>query len=129
VTAAIIPVIAPVIPLRVSAEGKAALEGAIEYVTPLPPTSSVAANSVLFADTVVRKVARVAPAAGEVQVTPAPIFRVVELEEERLAPFVTTTLKGLFASCPDAKIPILNPIEPEFVNVKSVVSYFVPSAP
>jgi len=90
-TAPIVPVIAPVIPLRVSPEGKAALEGATEYVTPLPPTSSVAANSVLFADAAILKVARVAPAAGEVQVA-APTFRVAALVVVRPPPIVTTTL-------------------------------------
>jgi hypothetical protein len=73
---------------------------------------------VLFADEVVLK-PKVAPAAGEVHERPVnPIVAV--LVAERPAPFVTTTLKGLFAACPDAKVPILNPIEPEFVNTKSV---------
>jgi hypothetical protein len=47
---------------------------------------------------------------------------VAVLVASRPAPFVTTTLKGLFAACPDAKVPILNPIEPEFVNTKPVTS-------
>ena len=72
-------------------DGKAALEGATEYVTALPPRSSVATNCVIVEEKVVEKVVRVAPAAGEVQVTPAPKFRVVELVIERPAPFVTTT--------------------------------------
>jgi len=117
VAAPIVPVIAPVIPLRVSPEGK--LDAGTENVTALPPRSSVAANSVLFADERVSKVVRVAPAAGEVHETPAPSPIVAVLVAERPAPFVTTTLKGLFAA--DAKVPILNPIEPEFVNVKVVV--------
>jgi hypothetical protein len=68
VAAPIVPVIAPVVGLRVRPEGK--LAETTEYVTPLPPTSSVAANSVLFADEEVEKVARVAPAAGEVHEIP-----------------------------------------------------------
>jgi hypothetical protein len=118
-TAPIVPEIAPVLPLRERLEGK--LVAGTENVTPLPPRSSVAANSVLVTDERVLKVTRVAPAAGEVQVTP-PTFRVAALVAVRPAPFVTTTLKGLFATCPDAKVPILNPIETEFVNVKSVTS-------
>jgi len=117
VAAPIVPVIAPVIPLRVSPEGK--LDAGTENVLLVPPISSVAANSVLFADEEVEKVVRVAPAAGEVHERPVnPIVAV--LVAVRPAPFVTTTLKGLFAA--DAKVPILNPIEPEFVNVKVVVS-------
>jgi hypothetical protein len=108
-------------------EGK--LAAGTENVTALPPRSSVAANSVLFADERVSKVVRVAPAAGEVHETPAPSPIVAVLVAEIPAPFVTTTLKGLFALCPVAKVPILNPIEPEFVNVKSVTSYIVLSAP
>jgi hypothetical protein len=89
VAAPIIPVIAPVIPLRVRGDGK--LFAGIEYVTPLPPTSSVAANSVLFADEEVLKVARVAPAAGEVHERPEnPIVAV--LVAVRPPPIVATTL-------------------------------------
>tara|TARA_B110000971_G_scaffold193886_1_gene207125 strand:- start:171 stop:437 length:267 start_codon:yes stop_codon:yes gene_type:complete len=88
VTAPIIPVIAPVIPLRVRGDGK--LFAGIEYVTPLPPTSSVAANSVLFADERVEKV-KVAPAAGEVHERPEnPIVAV--LVAVRPPPIVATTL-------------------------------------
>jgi hypothetical protein len=117
-TAPIVPVIAPVLPIRERSDGK--LFAGIEYVTPLPPRSSVAANSVLFADTVVLKV-KVAPAAGEVHERPEKVI-VAILVPERPAPFVTTTLKGLFAACPDANVPILNLSEPEFVNTKSVTS-------
>jgi hypothetical protein len=105
--APIVPVIAPVVGLRVRPDK---LFAGTEYVTPLPPRSSVAANSVLVTVERVEKV-KVAPAAGEVQVTP-PTFRVAALVALRPAPFVTTTVKGLFATCPDAKFPILNPIEP-----------------
>jgi hypothetical protein len=88
VAAAIRPVIAPVLPIRERPDGK--LFAGIEYVTPLPPTSSVAANSVLFADTVVRKV-KVAPAAGEVHERPEnPIVAV--LVAVRPAPPVTLTV-------------------------------------
>jgi hypothetical protein len=89
VPAPIIPVISPVLPLRVRLEGK--LFAGTEYVTPLPPTSSVAANSVLFADVKVEKVVRVAPAAGEVHERPEnPIVAV--LVAVRPLPPVTLTL-------------------------------------
>tara|TARA_B110000305_G_scaffold209823_1_gene243080 strand:- start:160 stop:426 length:267 start_codon:yes stop_codon:yes gene_type:complete len=88
VAAPIIPVIAPVIALRARGDGK--LFAGIENVTPLPPMSSVAANSVLFADEVVEKV-KVAPAAGEVHERPEnPIVAV--LVAVRPASPVTLTL-------------------------------------
>jgi len=51
---------------------------------------SVAANGVIVEDERVEKVARVAPAAGEVHVGVNPIVAV--LVAERPAPFVTTSL-------------------------------------
>jgi hypothetical protein len=88
VAAPIIPVIAPVLGLRVRLEGK--LDAGIEYVTALPPMSSVAANCVLFADALATKVVRVAPAAGEVHIGVNPIVAV--LVAVRPPPIVATTL-------------------------------------
>jgi len=88
VTAAIRPVIAPVLPIRERPDGK--LDAGTENVLLVPPISSVAANSVLFADERVEKV-KVAPAAGEVHERPEnPIVAV--LVAVRPAPPVTLTV-------------------------------------
>jgi hypothetical protein len=67
VAAPIVPVIAPVLGLIERGDGK--LFAGTENVLLVPPTSSVAANSVLVTDEAVLKV-KVAPAAGEVHERP-----------------------------------------------------------